>query len=339
MAERIDVRDPAQHVPLAGECIVVAGAGARRDDRAENAVNLYNNNEFIFNNPFVFRDRFDDRESFFKEKEGITPDPVMGRAQRRTNIIPDVVNCDLPLDNRRSPGYRRIEPYMAGNRFYIFIGQHETGRYSKAHAHHSAAVLICLRGKGYTYTWPSARPFSDGNRDKVVRVDYEPVGMVSAAPMSGDWFHQHFGVSKEPLRLTAWHGTHNSFGDFSVAHGRPGTLETDIGSNDIREGGGSIPYDEEDPFIRQEYEAALHVRLERPRAWRTGSTSRPRATCGRRTSSWMADSAKGTSCDCGGTFDRRRAYGSASSADFYSGKQISFVVSADVGSSSISSRE
>jgi hypothetical protein len=90
-----------------------------------------------------------------------------------------------------------------------------------------------------------------------VRVDYEPVGMVSAAPMSGDWFHQHFGISKEPLRLTAWHGTHNSFGGFSVAHGRPGTIETDIGSNDIRDGGGSIPYDEEDPFIRQEYEAAL----------------------------------------------------------------------------------
>jgi hypothetical protein len=30
--------------------------------------------------------------------------------------------------------------------------------------------------------------------DKVLRQDYEPVGLVSAAPMSGDWFHQHFGV-------------------------------------------------------------------------------------------------------------------------------------------------
>ena len=36
------------------------------------------------------------------------------------------------------------------------------------------------------------------------RQDYEPVGMVSAAPMSGNWFHAHFGASKEPLRLTAW---------------------------------------------------------------------------------------------------------------------------------------
>ena len=46
---------------------------------------------------------------------------------RRTNIIPDIIDCELPLDNRRSPGYRRIEPHMAGNRFYLWLGQHETG--------------------------------------------------------------------------------------------------------------------------------------------------------------------------------------------------------------------
>ena len=43
---------------------------------------------------------------------------------------------------------------MTGNTFYLWIAQHENGRYSKAHAHTSAAVLICLKGKGYTYTWP-----------------------------------------------------------------------------------------------------------------------------------------------------------------------------------------
>ena len=73
---------------------------------------------------------------------------------RRTNFIPDVVHCDLPLDNRRSLGWRRVEPFMTGNCFYFWIGQHENGRYSKAHAHTSAAVLICIKGKGYTYTWP-----------------------------------------------------------------------------------------------------------------------------------------------------------------------------------------
>ena len=54
---------------------------------------------------------------------------------------------------------------MGGNRFYTFIGQHETGRYSKAHKHHSTAVLIAIKGKGYTYTWPESlgmTPWQDG---------------------------------------------------------------------------------------------------------------------------------------------------------------------------------
>ncbi len=227
---------------------------------APNAMNLYNNNDFIFNNEYRFRDRYDGAVDYFKEKEGITPDPNMGRAMRVSNFLPDIINCDLPLDNRRSPGYRRIEPHLAGNQFYNFIGQHETGRYSKAHAHAPCAVLICLRGKGYTYTWPAnlgTTPFSDGHRDKVVRIDYEPVGMVSAAPMSGDWFHQHFGVSKEPLRLIAWFGPNATKGGIITVAGQPGASETDEASNDIRDGGKSIPYDEEDPFLRSEFEAAL----------------------------------------------------------------------------------
>ena len=179
---------------------------------APNVMNLLDNPSFIFNCPHNFTERFSGADDYFKPNDDIEPDPVRGLAMRRTNLIPDVINCDLPLDNRRSPGYRRVEPHMAGNRFYLFVGQHETGRYSKAHKHHSTAVLICVEGKGYTYTWPDAlgtTPWKDGKADKILRQDYEPVGMVSAAPMSGDWFHQHFGISKGPLRLVAWHGPNN----------------------------------------------------------------------------------------------------------------------------------
>ena len=121
---------------------------------APNLMNLINNTGAIFECPYAFRDRFSGADDFYKPNDDIEPDPVRGLAMRRTNLIPDIVNCDLPLDNRRSPGYRRIEPFMTGNTFYLWIGQHENGRYSKAHAHTSAAVLICLTGRGYTYTWP-----------------------------------------------------------------------------------------------------------------------------------------------------------------------------------------
>ena len=33
--------------------------------------------------------------------------------------------------------------------------------------------------------------------------------MVTAAPGGARWYHQHFAVSKDPLRLTAWFGPFN----------------------------------------------------------------------------------------------------------------------------------
>ena len=120
----------------------------------------------------------------------------------------------------------------------------------------SAAVLICLSGKGYTYTWPAklgTRPWEKGTTEEIRRQDYEPVGMVSAAPMSGNWYHAHFGASKEPLRLTAWFGPNAPGRD----RGRPGEKAIDYGAIDLKDGGTAIPYNEEDPFLRKEFEETL----------------------------------------------------------------------------------
>ena len=223
---------------------------------APNVLNQINNVDFMFNNPYVFRDRFSGADDYYKAKDDIEADPVRGLAMRRSNLIPDVMNCELPLDNRRSPGYRRVEPFMTDNQFYFWIGQHENGRYSKAHAHTSAAILICLKGKGYTYSWPERlgeQPWRDGHADQVRRLDYEPVGMVTAAPGGARWYHQHFSVSHDPFRLTAWFGPHNPGRD----PGAPGDKHTDYTAIDITEGGTAIPYWMEDPFIREEYEAKL----------------------------------------------------------------------------------
>ena len=52
--------------------------------------------------------------------------------------------------------------------------------------------------------------------------------------MSGDWFHQHFGIGKEGLRVSAWHGPNNQR---SRKAGRPGEQLNDAGAIDI------APYD------------------------------------------------------------------------------------------------
>ena len=235
-----------------------SGALLLAGNTAPNVLNMINSVDAVFNNPFVFRDRFNGADDFFKPKDDIEPDPVRGLAMRRTNFIPDVINCELPLDNRRSPGWRRVEPFMTNNQFYFWIGQHEQGRYSKAHAHTSAAILICLKGKGYTYTWPERSgetPWQDGKADQVRRVDYEPVGIVTAAPGGARWYHQHFSAGPEPLRLTAWFGPHNPGRD----PGAPGSKHVDYTAMDVTEGGTSVPYWMEDPHLRQEYEADLRA--------------------------------------------------------------------------------
>jgi mannose-6-phosphate isomerase-like protein (cupin superfamily) len=223
---------------------------------APNVINMFNNIDLVFNCSYQFRERFSGADDFYRPNDDIEPDPIRGLAMRRTNIVPDVFNCQLPLDNRRSPGYRRVEPFMTGNTFYYWIGQHETGRYSKAHAHTSAAVLICIKGKGYTHTWPEKlgiTPWEDGNSDQVRRLEYEPIGMVSAAPGGASWYHQHFNISKTPFRLTAWFGPNHP----SLQPRPPGEKHIDYTGMDITEGGTSIPYWMEDPYVRKEFEARL----------------------------------------------------------------------------------
>ena len=223
-------------------------------------MNLVENPKFVFDVDYPFTDRFDSEDDYYKPNTDVKSTFASGRAMWRTNVIPDLINCDLPLDNRRSPGYRRIEPRMASGRFRMFCGQHSTGMYSTAHKHLSGAVLICIKGKGYTYTWPAdiagPRPWESGHADLVKRQAYEPVGMVSAAPMNGDWFHQHFGVSKEPLRLLVFMGPLSTIpGDGVVFSGRP---DTEIPARlNVSEGGTQILYRDEDPYIREEFESVL----------------------------------------------------------------------------------
>src|SRR5881397_4386348 len=150
---------------------------------APNIINLIRDTEFVLNCPYNFLARFDASDDYFKPIADIYADPVRGLAMRRTNIIPDILTCELPPDNRRAFDYRRIEPHMAGANFYMKIAQYKTGQYSKAHKHASGAILVCIKGKGYSYTWPDRlgmQPWSAGAGDQVKKQTYEPVGMISA---------------------------------------------------------------------------------------------------------------------------------------------------------------
>ena len=126
------------------------------------------------------------------------------------------------------------------------------GRYHKAHFHGGGAVLVILRSEGYSLMWPNhlgTRPYENGFGDQVVRVDWVP-GSVFSPPTN--WFHQHFNTGPEPaLQLALRCGSQKFPLGIRVAAIRAGVYTS------VKQGGTLIEYDDEDPAIRQTYEAEL----------------------------------------------------------------------------------
>jgi quercetin dioxygenase-like cupin family protein len=219
--------------------------------------NVLRDENFIFNNEYIFSEHYRDDRDFYKYDEKVYAVPFNKRAQARTNFYPDIVHSELPLDNQRAPGFRRIQPAWSGfeDDYCGFIAQYPQGRYSRAHYHDAGAVLVCLRGRGYTYNWPveyGPTPWKDGNADKVRVLDYVAGGLVAAAPGGGTWFHQHFGVAEEPFRvINFWGGPGPmTYIGFEAATGAATNLN-------ISQGGHSIGYAVEDPFVREQFQREL----------------------------------------------------------------------------------
>jgi mannose-6-phosphate isomerase-like protein (cupin superfamily) len=218
--------------------------------------NMFEDRDFVFNNNHPFT-RFSSGKDFFKYEHRVVAVPYNKRAAVRANFFPDIINCELPLDNQRAPGYRRFAPMWFGfeDRQTGFIAEYPVGRYSMGHYHKSGAVLVCLKGEGYTYNWPREygfTPWKDGNADKVKVLDYVAGGLVAAAPGGGDWFHQHFGVGNSPLRLSNFWGGPNAVPEEFL---NPVTGISALATT--REGGQTIDYRDEDPFVREHFEKRL----------------------------------------------------------------------------------
>ena len=233
---------------------------------APRSINTFQNNSFIFDSDFNFEDRFGGNlEDYWNPNDELEPQPVRGRAMVTSNMLPDIAQSYLPLDNNRGPGFRWVAPNQAGNTMLQgWIAEYPSGRYAKAHAHGSGAVLVCVKGKGFSITWPSAEggltPWKDGKGDLVQMQDYIPGGLISAAPGPSNWFHQHFAIGKEPFRVFNYTGpmpgnpAASGGGNFA-AFAEEGELVRQHA--DITEGGNAIPYHLEDPHVREYFEQRL----------------------------------------------------------------------------------
>jgi mannose-6-phosphate isomerase-like protein (cupin superfamily) len=208
--------------------------------------------DFIFGSDFVFEDRYRPGAGYYTPTP-LKEHPVNKRAFNSDAFIPDVTSVEIPLDGQRGAGYHHFELQMGGNFYDGWVGEYPPGRYSKAHAHESGAILVCLNGAGYTLAWQKAlgiRPWESGHGDDVIRTEYGPGGIVSAAPGGADWFHAHFGASREPFRAMALSG-----GFPKRVSGKPG--DDAVENQDLRQGGDTIGYADEDPMIRRMFKETL----------------------------------------------------------------------------------
>jgi quercetin dioxygenase-like cupin family protein len=192
-------------------------------------------------------------DDIFDAYDDVMPDPVQDLAVCRTHLMPDVLGCDLPLDNRLSPGWRQLRLEMTQASFPIVIGQHRPGRYGRGHLLPQGSALLCLAGTGIANLWPERlgpTPWADGNGDAVLTVDLRRFTLLGHGPGDGRWFAQIFPQDGTALRLAQFHGA-------MLPQGTPGEEMVDPLLIPYGEGGDIIPYWREDPTHRPRHDAAM----------------------------------------------------------------------------------
>lgn len=199
-------------------------------------MNLFHNDDFIFNNPFVFSDRFDARADFFDGGQELP-----GRVWE-TNLVEDIRTFPLLDWKERGGGgiNRRFE--LANSTLTAHISQFPVGTYKKAHRHGAGANVVIIAGQGYSLLW------EEGKEAERVRVEWKVGGVLVPPHM---WFHQHFNTGGEPAKYLAIRWGSRNYPLFKSV-GERGKVYISV-----KEGGNQIEYEDEEPGIREAFEAEL----------------------------------------------------------------------------------
>jgi mannose-6-phosphate isomerase-like protein (cupin superfamily) len=159
----------------------------------------------------------------------------------------------LPDPQEQKVAGGRLTGYLMGPRFPRgHISTWPSGRYHKAHYHGPGAIVLGLDGEGYVLAWEAAlgpQPYATGNGAQVERLAW---GANSIYSPPDRYFHQHFNTSAGEARHVAVYGENLPLGvhDMNEADGWRG-------HKSVKLGGTLIEYEDEDPQIRADFEAAL----------------------------------------------------------------------------------
>jgi quercetin dioxygenase-like cupin family protein len=215
-------------------------------------MDFFHSPEFVFGDSFVFEDRYNGEEDYFKLDRQIERNPGE-HVVWETNFIADLKN--FALDARERPkgkGVRIVGFEMSENTLTGHISEWPVGNYHKAHYHAGGAILLGLCSEGYVLLWPKelgTSTYQSGYGDKVVKLNWKE-GSVYCPPT--DWFHQHFNTGSVPARHIAFRTDGAKY-----KLGLPIRFSGEALMKSIRDGGTIIDYEDEDPAIRHDFEAAI----------------------------------------------------------------------------------
>ena len=204
-------------------------------------LNLFHNEDFVFNNQFRFPEREGSADYFAGEGEFIPIKP--GRNMWETNFVPDLSAFELKAWEARGAGSSNMKFILADGTMHAHSSQMPSGTYKKGHRHGADFHVFTVHGTGYSLLW------YDGDED-FQRIDWQH-GMVFAPP--DGMFHQHFNTSPEPARYLARalgsmrypfvESKRNLFG---------GGVDTSV-----EDGGNQVEYNNQDQRIHEIYLAEL----------------------------------------------------------------------------------
>lgn len=201
-------------------------------------INLFHNEDFVFQNDFAFRDRYDPDDANFFGGAGAS---FAGRVFE-TNFVPNVDALDLLTRNERGAGGRNRRIEIGNNSLTAHISEFPVGTYKKAHRHGPGAHVLILEGEGYSLMWPEGSPMQ--------RFDWRP-GAVIVPP--DRWFHQHFNVGETPARYLALRWGSQKYRVFRLSG-------SERSERSLRDGGDQIEYADEAPQVREMFVEACAAR-------------------------------------------------------------------------------
>jgi mannose-6-phosphate isomerase-like protein (cupin superfamily) len=204
-------------------------------------MNVFHNEQFVFETPFDFMDRAGKAAFFAGEGDLITVRP--GNHMWETNYVPDLAAIELKSWGDRGGGGTNIMFVLADGIMHAHISEMPVGTYKKGHRHGPSFHVMCVTGHGYSLLW------YEGEKD-FLRVDWKH-GTVF--PPTDQQFHQHFNTSNHPARYlaTAVGGLRYPL-MLTQRHALLGKDGQKQGvSLSLKEGGGQIEYEDQDPRIHR----------------------------------------------------------------------------------------